>query len=249
MHDNAQLLPAGPGSIAATTTTSWTFKPHVRVQRELHPAAIARREVGARGRGSLVLEDSRRTRLARSWPTLRALYGVHVGPTPARRLLFMGGRELAQERARSGVNERLARLGTLLEQPQHARGSRRWCETSNRRYRDEAVAVWELDSDPAGVSGGSSPTTADANVCSRSARASRRSGVAERGCSCSVAKPVAGPASLRIASGLPRAGRWPLRRSNHRLDRSTGGSEHGQPSGGSRPSRSLGTGQPVVGRG
>ena len=129
---HARLLPARP-DLPPLPPPRADLQPDVRLQRELHPAAVATtRSCTARARCYGKMAGDHWQKLA----NLRALY-AYMWAHPGKKLLFMGG-ELAQEAEWS--HERSLDWH-LLERPEHA-GIQALVRDLNRVYRDEP-ALWE----------------------------------------------------------------------------------------------------------
>ena len=193
MHDTLALLPAGP-DLPPLPPPRADLQPDVRVQRELHPAAVPRR--GRARQGLAVLRRWPAT-AGRSSPTCGRCTPT-CGRIPGKKLLFMGG-EFAQHDEWS--HERSLDWH-LLERPEHA-GIQSLVRDLNRAYRDEP-ALWELDSDPAGFCW-LEPNDADANVIAFARLSRTRRGESRVLVFVANLSPVP-RAGYRL--GLPRAGRW-----------------------------------------
>ena len=218
---HAGLLPAGPG-LPALPPPRADVLADVRLQRELHPAAVATtRSCTARARCWTKMPGDRWQQLA----NLRALY-AYMWAHPGKKLLFMG-QEFAQEREWS--HERSLDWH-LLEDPATA-ACRRWCATSTtstattRRCGSATTTTRR--------SAGWRPTT-PTPTCSRSC-AGATATPSRSSCICNLS-PVPRE-GYRV--GLPRSGAWTRgaqhrRRHLRRLERR----QHGRRS---RPRRSRGT--------
>ena len=222
MHDTLGLLPAGPG-LPPLPPPRADLQPDLRVHRELHPAALARR---GRARQGLAARARCRATAGRSSPTC-ARSTPTCGRTPARSCCSWAA---SSPRSAEWSHERSLDWH-LLEQPEHAgiqcararpqprlprragavggrlRAGRLPLARAERRRRQRARLRARLDG-----------RRARARAASPTSRPSRASG-------------------YRV--GLPRAG--PLARgAQHRLRRSTAARRR-QPRRRSRPSRSPGT--------
>ena len=149
---HARLLPAGP-DLPPLPPPRADVHADVRVQRELHPAAVPRR--GRARQGLAVLEDAGRP-LAEARQPARAVR-LHVGAP--RQEAAVHGRRVRAGGASGATSARST--GTCSSAPSTP-GSRRWSATSTALYRDEP-ALWEVDSDPSGF-WWIEPNDADANV-------------------------------------------------------------------------------------
>ena len=149
---HAGLLPAGP-DLPPLPPPRADLQPDVRVQRELHPAAVARRGGARQG-----LAATRRCRATagRSSPTCAPCTPT-CGRTPARSCCSWAA---SSRRSAEWSHERSLDWH-LLEQPEHA-GVQALVRDLNHVYRDEP-ALWEVDSDPSGF-WWLEPNDADSNV-------------------------------------------------------------------------------------
>ena len=187
---HARVLPAGP-DLPPLPPPRADLQPDVRVQRELHPAAVPRR-----GRARQGLAVSRRwpATAGRSSPT-SARCTPTCGPTPAR-----SSCSWARSSPRRASGATSARSTGTCSSARSTRGSRRSSAISTARTATSRRCGSSTPT-PRG-SGGSSPTT-PTTTCSRS-RAPRRTASA---CWCSS------PTCRRCRAtgyrlGLPRGGRW-----------------------------------------
>ena len=190
------------------------LRPALRLQRELHPAALARR---GRARQGLAAGRRCRATAGRSSPTC-ARSSATCGRTPARSCCSW-----AESSPRSGSGLQGASLDWhLLEHAEHA-GVQTLVRDLNRPYRDEP-ALWRARLRPGGILPGSSRTTLAANVArlalaseapSASPRRVRREPVAsapggvprrycrvaESGANCSTPTPRSMAAEMSATSG------------------------------------------------
>ena len=159
---HARLLPAGP-DLPPLPPPRADLQPDVRVQRELHPAALARR--GRARQGLADREDAGRP-LAEARQPARAVR-LHVGAP--RQEAAVHGRRVRAGGASGATSARST--GTCSSSPSTP-ASRRWSATSTALYRDEP-ALWEVDSDPTGF-WWLEPNDADANVVAFARASTRR---------------------------------------------------------------------------
>ena len=138
MHDTLGLLPAGP-DLPPLPPPRADVLADVRLQRELHPAAVHDEVV--HGKGSLL--DKMPGDTWQKLANLRCLY-AYMWAHPGKKLLFMGC-EFAQEREWS--HERSLDWH-LLEDAEHA-GVQSLVRDLNHVYRD-TPALWEVDDDARG---------------------------------------------------------------------------------------------------
>ena len=179
---HARLLPERP-DLPPLPPPRADVQPDVRVQRELHPAAVPRR--GRARQGLAVLARCPAT-AGRSSPTC-ARCTPTCGRTPARSCCSWAA---SSPRSSEWSHERSLDWH-LLERPEHA-GIQALVRDLNRVYRDEP-ALWEVDSDPSGF-WWLEPNDADSNV----ARVRPRRPRAASACWCS--SPTCRP-SPRPATG------------------------------------------------
>ena len=226
---HARLLPAATRSTAASTTTTLTFVAALRVHRELHPAALARR--GRARQGLAAREDAGRP-LAEAREPARALRAT-CGRIPGKKLLFMGG-ELG---AGAGVEPRAARsTGTCSATPEHAGVQRARARPQPRLPRTSRRCGSSTSTRPA--SAGSRRTTPP-TTSSRS-RGSRRRRRAPLVCVCNFS-PVPRH-GYRV--GLPVGGRW---RELLNTDAASTAAAAAATLGGVEARRCRGTTQPLLG--
>ena len=166
----------------------------VRVQRELHPAAVARRGRARQGLAARRRCPATAGRSSRTCARCTRYMWAH----PGKKLLFMGG-EFAQER---GVEPRaLARLAPARGR-RATRGVQSLVRDLNRVYRDEP-ALWERRLRRRAASAGSRPTTPTTTSSRSPAR--RADGERRRRLRRATSRRCRARAT---ALGLPRAGRW-----------------------------------------
>ncbi len=139
MHDTLALLPAGPDPPPLPPSRADVLA-RLRVDRELHPAALARR--GRARQGLAAAEDAGRPLAADGEPA-RALR-VHVGAS--RQEAAVHGRRARDRRGSGPTTTELP--WWLLEHAEHA-GMRDLIRDLNRLYRAEP-ALWEVDFSPEG---------------------------------------------------------------------------------------------------
>ncbi len=140
MHDTLDYFAARPGPPPLPPPRA-DVQPDLRVHRELHPAALARR--GRARQGLAAREDAGRPLAAAREPA-RAVRAT-CGRTPARSCCSWAASS-AQERE---WNARAARsTGTCSSSPSTP-ASQSLVRDLNRVYRDEP-ALWEVDFEPAG---------------------------------------------------------------------------------------------------
>ena len=137
---HARLLPAGP-DLPPLPPPRADVQPDVRVQRELHPAAVPRR--GRPRQGLAVREDAGRS-AGRSSPTC-ARCTPTCGPIRARSCCSWAA---SSRRSRSGATS--ARSTGTCSSARSTPAIQALVRDLNRLYRDEP-ALWEVDSDPVGV--------------------------------------------------------------------------------------------------
>ena len=171
-----------------------TFCAHLRVQRELHPAALARR---GRARQGLAARRRCRATAGSSFANLRALYALHVG-APRQEAPVHGRR--ARRRGPSGATSARS-TGTCSSTPS-TRACSALVRDLNRVYRVEP-ALWELDFDPARLPLARGERRRE-RTCSRSCGVARR----RRAPLVCVAQPLAGAARAATASACRAAARW-----------------------------------------
>ena len=153
---HARLLPAGP-DLPPLPPPRADVQPDVRVQRELHPAAVARR--GRPRQGLAVPEDGRRDKLAEAREPARAVRAT-CGRTRARSCCSWAA---SWPRRASGATS--ARSTGTCSSSRVTPASRRSCATSTGSTRTSPRCGSSTPTRPG--SGGWSPTTPTA-TCSRS---------------------------------------------------------------------------------
>ena len=174
---------------------------HVRVQRELRPAALARR-----GRARQGLAARRRCRATAGSSSRTCARSTRTcGRTPARSCSSWAA---SSRRSGSGTHDRSLDWH-LLEQPEHA-GVQSLVRDLNRVYRDEP-ALWEVDFEPDGFRWLEPNDAGDERARVRALRRRTRRG---RSSASATSRPVP---RERLPRRLP--GRRPLARgAEHRLD-------------------------------